>query len=1019
MISYTYNLDLTPGGALLFVPLKQYEDSAQIEFKLFTRIGNFSLPNDTKVYVRGTKEDGNGFSYDEVSGKVKLNVKKDAVILSIDKQMTAIKGKVFCEFVFKNANGKELITASFALKVYRSALDEDTILSESVIKEIKDAIIDAYIDSNNLYLINNDNVILGPYPLNSIQIVETPSDLDEDAIIGSVAVVLSKSKKEIEVPMPKQILDEEVQEELSYRSFKIGNAVFNESGVMSLIRRGPDHFKSECGLFYDNSEMIGLGLIPCVSNIDDNIFIEEGEFSKEVLLRNSVIVADGITKCYAINLSIDFDFENVKPEAIIRIDDTHISIPIGFVYAFENVDDLLIMSGSPEEIYQLGPFDVKEGYNAARYILDESTGEIDESSMYMTQEDPNDCYFIDPKEDVQEVVMYVEGQSASSIYKGIFHSFSVVNRGLFIKYEDGWSPVDSGLVEEIEEKVEELEEDVSNLHSTTSSLQYDVSNLKAKSHWHGNKDLLDKFTEASGKLLFDGSEVGGIQTAQHPSDLAPEAQDGSVAVAVNDDKGIVYPEQISDEEVTVDVSGKSIHVGSPSFDSAAIGAAISAQDLPTATVEVSGEGNLSAIIVPVVADINNNDYTNAGMTLDPSQVVIATCTKNYSIGLMLVPNLVNPDKIIPVDASHVKLPFMAILAYENLSGTVYSLPNESLTEGWNIALATVDTATYSDITGIEIVTGIDINEYVSLKISDNNEMTIEGTSGVDIFHNIIIGNDGDSKGLYVKLGTWKRALLDEATVDDVTLLGITAYENLVIRDDVLTDSIQDVPVFAGGDISLGGQLIRIADASENYIALCDIDDADGLPVKYIKTNFNETIKVWFPIATSPVSSVVSYPQGWSEGGVSTTAPSFAGFTPTHIEYKNTSYTDVSTLPAEVKSALRSLSQCINVSKEAMGSISVPEDSVVRFNGKIEPNRKYYFNTIMDFALDLPTVPFEEEDEQFAIYLKTGSVVDMTLPSDVLVSGEIDTSGGNHKVIGCYDKTVSKWCIGCVDYEVVE
>lgn len=280
-------------------------------------------------------------------------------------------------------------------------------------------------------------------------------------------------------------------------------------------------------------------------------------------------------------------------------------------------------------------------------------------------------------------------------------------------------------------------------------------------------------------------------------------------------------------------------------------------------------------------------------------------------------------------------------------------------------------------------------------------------------------DDSNPKGLYVKLGTWKRAMLDESSEDDVTLLGLTTYENLVIRDEVLPDSIQDVPVFACGDIYLGGHLIGIADADYNEISLNDVDDADGLPVRYIKTNFNGTIKVWFPVATSPVSSMISYPQGWSEGGVSTTAPSFEGFTPTHIEYKNTSYTDVSTIPAEVKSALRSLSQCINVSKEAMGSIYIPEDSVARFNGTIGTNKKYYFNTKMDFSLDLPTVPFTEEDAQFAIYLKTDRGADMALPADILVSGEIDTSDGNHKVIGCYDKTVNKWCIGCVDYEVAE
>lgn len=350
------------------------------------------------------------------------------------------------------------------------------------------------------------------------------------------------------------------------------------------------------------------------------------------------------------------------------------------------------------------------------------------------------------------------------------------------------------------------------------------------------------------------------------------------------------------------------------------------------------------------------------------------------------------------------------------------VPTSEEIEAWNEAAAERHTHLnkevldkFSETSGNLLFDGSEVGGIQSVqRPSDLRQDAQDGSVAV-----AVNDDNSNSKGMYVKLGSWKRTLLDEPEQDDVTLLGLTTYENLVIRDEVLSDSIQDVPVFACGDIYLGGQLIGMVDANDNYIALNDIDDADGLPVRYIKTNFDGTIKVWFPVATSPVSSMISYPQGWSEGGVSTTAPSFAGFTPTHIDYKNTSYTDLTTIPAVVKSALRSLSQCINVSKEAMGSIYIPEDSVARFNGTIETNRKYYFNTDMDFALDLPAVPFTEEDTQFAIYLKTGHGVDMALPSDVLVSGEIDTNEGNHKVIGCYDKTVNKWCIGCVDYEVAE
>ena len=173
MLNYSYDLDLTPGGVVLFVPIKQYEDNVKITFRLFSRSGNFSFPENVKVEVRGTKEDGHGFSYDDASGVVLFSGRNKEVSLFVTKQMTAVKGKVFCEFVFKDSNDREMITASFAFKVYKAALDQDTILSESDIKEFKDCINNVFVQDGKLFFTRSDGDILGPFDVRSVKVVAT------------------------------------------------------------------------------------------------------------------------------------------------------------------------------------------------------------------------------------------------------------------------------------------------------------------------------------------------------------------------------------------------------------------------------------------------------------------------------------------------------------------------------------------------------------------------------------------------------------------------------------------------------------------------------------------------------------------------------------------------------------------------------------------------------------------------------------------------------------------------------
>ena len=126
------------------------------------------------------------------------------------------------------------------------------------------------------------------------------------------------------------------------------------------------------------------------------------------------------------------------------------------------------------------------------------------------------------------------------------------------------------------------------------------------------------------------------------------------------------------------------------------------------------------------------------------------------------------------------------------------------------------------------------------------------------------------------------------------------------------------------------------------------------------------------------------------------------------------------LPDAAKSALRSLSQCVNVSAAAMGTIRAPEDAVTRFSGTFETNRKYHFTTGSDCTFTLPSVPFTESDAQFVLYLTCTQDVDLTFPQGTRCAGGTapHSDAGSHKIIGCWLKDAGAWAIGGIDYSEV-
>ncbi len=127
------NIDIVPGGIPTFINVSQYDaGSRTLELELFSSLGSLVIPAGATAGIRGTKPDGNGFSYD-------ASISENTVICDVTKQMTAMAGKVRCEVVIKSGD-MELASANFIIQVERAALDKDTLVSGSEIRELVDII---------------------------------------------------------------------------------------------------------------------------------------------------------------------------------------------------------------------------------------------------------------------------------------------------------------------------------------------------------------------------------------------------------------------------------------------------------------------------------------------------------------------------------------------------------------------------------------------------------------------------------------------------------------------------------------------------------------------------------------------------------------------------------------------------------------------------------------------------------------------------------------------------------------
>lgn len=130
MITQTINLNLIPGGVLPRINVSQYDKGARtLQFNLYNGVIPFTIPDGSSVYVVGTKADRTGFDYE-------ATYTGGLVSIDVTEQMTAFAGDVEIEIrIIKS--GEQIATGNFVLCVERTALADDTVISETDIPIIQ------------------------------------------------------------------------------------------------------------------------------------------------------------------------------------------------------------------------------------------------------------------------------------------------------------------------------------------------------------------------------------------------------------------------------------------------------------------------------------------------------------------------------------------------------------------------------------------------------------------------------------------------------------------------------------------------------------------------------------------------------------------------------------------------------------------------------------------------------------------------------------------------------------------
>lgn len=134
MYTQDVNLNVVPVGVRPVVHCSQYDNNLQaIRFTLYKNNVAFSIPSGAAVLINGYKPDNTGFSYAATA------ISGNTATFTVTQQMTAIAGEVLCELRVRTSN-QIIGTLNFILKVEEAPLKDDSILSETEIPLIEQAV---------------------------------------------------------------------------------------------------------------------------------------------------------------------------------------------------------------------------------------------------------------------------------------------------------------------------------------------------------------------------------------------------------------------------------------------------------------------------------------------------------------------------------------------------------------------------------------------------------------------------------------------------------------------------------------------------------------------------------------------------------------------------------------------------------------------------------------------------------------------------------------------------------------
>lgn len=134
MYTQDITLGIVPVGVRPVVHVSQYDNHTNaLRFTLYKDNVAFTIPSGAGVVINGHKPDNTAFSYQAAS------ISGNTVICNVTQQMTAVPGDVDCELRVRTST-QIIGTLNFIMRVEAAPLNDDSVISESYIPLVEQAI---------------------------------------------------------------------------------------------------------------------------------------------------------------------------------------------------------------------------------------------------------------------------------------------------------------------------------------------------------------------------------------------------------------------------------------------------------------------------------------------------------------------------------------------------------------------------------------------------------------------------------------------------------------------------------------------------------------------------------------------------------------------------------------------------------------------------------------------------------------------------------------------------------------